>query len=101
LIDEALVQSTTLFRRWERSNRTVHHLIDPRTGEPSQTDLVGAVVTGTYAWLAEVVAKSAIMLGSTDGLALLIRSELDGWLLHEDGAVTATSAVENDLERLR
>jgi FAD:protein FMN transferase len=100
LIDEALVQSTTLFRRWERSNRTVHHLIDPRTGEPSQTDLVGAVVTGTNAWLAEVVAKSAIMLGSTDGLALLIRSELDGWLLHEDGGVTATAAVENDLERL-
>jgi FAD:protein FMN transferase len=101
LIDEALVQSTTLFRRWKSGSRTVHHLIDPRTGEPSQTDLVGAVVTGVNAWLAEVVAKSAIMLGSTDGLALLIRSELDGWLLHDDGEVTATAAVENDLERLR
>jgi FAD:protein FMN transferase len=98
LIDEALVQSTTLFRRWERGGRMVHHLIDPRTGQPCETDLVGAVVTGTNAWLAEVVAKSAILLGSTAGLALLIRSELDGWLLHEDGAVTATAAVEKDLE---
>jgi FAD:protein FMN transferase len=100
LIDEALVQSTTLFRRWDRGGRSVHHLIDPRTGQPSETDLVGAVVTGVNAWLAEVVAKSAILLGSTAGLALLIRSELDGWLLHEDGAVTATSAVEKDLETL-
>jgi FAD:protein FMN transferase len=100
LTDEALVQSTTLFRRWERSGRSVHHLIDPRTGQPSETDLVGAVVTGVNAWLAEVVAKSAILLGSTAGLALLIRSELDGWLLHEDGAVTATAAVEKDLETL-
>jgi FAD:protein FMN transferase len=100
LIDEALVQSTTLFRRWERGGRSVHHLIDPRTGQPSETDLVGAVVTGVNAWLAEVVAKSAILLGSTAGLALLIRSELDGWLLHSDGAVTATTAVEKDLEIL-
>jgi FAD:protein FMN transferase len=78
----------------------VHHLIDPRTGQPSETDLVGAVVTGVNAWLSEVVAKSAILLGSTAGLALLIRSELDGWLLHSDGAVTATTAVEKDLEIL-
>ena len=100
LIDEALVQSTTLFRRWEHGGRSVHHLIDPRTGQPSETDLVGAVVTGVNAWLAEVVAKSAILLGSTAGLTLLIRSELDGWLLHNDGAVTATAAVEKDLETL-
>lgn len=98
LSDEALVQSTTLFRRWERDGRALHHLIDPRTGQPSATDLVGAVVTGVDAWWAEVVAKVAIMLGATEGLAFLIRSEVDGWLLAGDGALLATVAVAGDLE---
>lgn len=98
LCDEALVQSTTLFRRWHRDGRTLHHLIDPRTGQPSQSDLIGAVVTGVDAWWAEVVAKVAIMLGATAGVAFLLRSGVDGWLLKADGTTVATAAVAGDLE---
>ena len=98
LTEEALVQSTTLLRQWEHNGRMVHHIIDPRTGEPSCTDLIGAVVTGVDAWFAEVVAKTAVILGSTDAMEFLIRCRVDGWLLHENGSVTATAAVRNDLE---
>lgn len=98
LAEEALVQSTTLFRRWERDGRTLHHLIDPRTGQPAHTDLIGAVVTGVDAWWAEVVAKVAIMMGATAGLDFLIRSGVDGWLLKGDGTTVTTAAVADDLE---
>jgi FAD:protein FMN transferase len=101
LSEEALVQSTTLFRQWERDGRQLHHLIDPRTGCPSSTDLIGAVVTGVDAWWAEVVAKTAILLGATDGLAFVIQSGLDCWLLRADGTVVPTSAVAGDLESVQ
>lgn len=100
LSDEALVQSTTLFRQWQHDGRTVHHLIDPRTGQSSDTDLIGAAVTGPRAWVAEVIAKTAILLGSTAGIAFLIHSNHDGWLMAEDGRIVATAAVAGDLERV-
>jgi FAD:protein FMN transferase len=98
LANEALVQSATLSRHWERNGVALHHLIDPRTGMPSHTDLIGAVVTAPDAWWAEVVAKSAILLGGTAGLAFLIRCAVDGWLICEDGSMLSTPAVAADLE---
>lgn len=67
--------SGTTVHRWQRSDGSVsHHLIDPRTGRPAATDVVQATVVGPSAREAEVLAKAALILGSTDGLALLGRT---------------------------
>ncbi len=59
----ALATSTTLKRRWTTdSGGTAHHLIDPRTGLPSDSGLVQVSVWAKETWWAEVWAK-AILIG--------------------------------------
>lgn len=93
LVDEALAQSSVLFRRWEVAGEVRHHLIDPRTGRPSASDVVAAVTTAPEAWLAETVAKAALVAGVAAGLELLARTGVDGWLLAADGTAHATPLV--------
>ncbi len=59
LLDEALAQSSTLLRRWRHGSREVHHLIDPRTGESSNSGVECVVVTVREAWRAETLARAS------------------------------------------
>jgi FAD:protein FMN transferase len=62
-----IATSGTRGRRWSGG----HHLIDPRTGSPSTTDItIISVVAGT-AVRAEVLAKTACLLGSARATAWL------------------------------
>ena len=59
----ALATSTTLNRRWTTDDGlTAHHLIDPRTGLPSDSGLVQGSVWARETWWAEIWAK-AILIG--------------------------------------
>ena len=51
-------------RRWRRGGRELHHLIDPRTGAPSETDLLRVTVVAPDAVEAEVAAKSLFLAGA-------------------------------------
>src|SRR5205823_6175098 len=51
-------------RRWGHS---MHHLIDPRTGMPAQTDLAEVSVVTDSALRGAVYAKSAVLLGGAMG----------------------------------
>ena len=65
LRDGAVATSTTLRRRWKIDGRERHHLIDPWTGEPSESDLTLVSVVAGEAWTAEVLAKAELLRGST------------------------------------
>jgi len=73
LLDEAIVTSTTRFRRWTRGTRTMHHIIDPATGEPADRGVVAVVAQADEAWWAEGLAKAALVAGVGAGLELLER----------------------------
>jgi thiamine biosynthesis lipoprotein len=71
LCHKALATSTIARRRWRRNGRIMHHLIDPRTGRPAQTDAVSVTVVTDRTVLAEIYAKVALILGADQGLAYL------------------------------
>ena len=60
----AIATSTTLRRRWSVDGQQRHHLIDPSTGAPSDSDLELTTVIAGEAWIAEVLAKAALLRGS-------------------------------------
>jgi thiamine biosynthesis lipoprotein len=94
LVDEAIAQSTTALRCWhDTSGRVLHHIVDPATGAPADTSLDAVVVTAREAWVADVLAKAALIAGRDGALALLAACAADGWLFGRDGEVVATSAV--------
>ena len=65
--DQALATSTTVRRSWRRGDRQLHHLIDPRTGEPAETDVVSVSVLAGSAVMADVFAKVALIQGFDAG----------------------------------
>lgn len=60
----AIATSGTTKRRGEQQGKPWHHLIDPRTGEPAQTDIVTATITAPRGVAADVFAKCIVILGS-------------------------------------
>lgn len=50
----------------KRSGKNWHHLIDPRTGKPAITDILAATVIAGNATVADIWAKSLVILGSKE-----------------------------------
>lgn len=69
----AVATSNVLKRRWKYQGQWQHHLIDPRTGYPSQSTAVAATVVAETAVEAEVWAKTLCILGMEKGFELLCR----------------------------
>ena len=85
LTSGALATSGRDRRRWQRSGRELHHLIDPGTGAPADSDLVRATVVATDAVTAEVWAKAVFLAGSEAGAAEADARGLPAVLVSLDG----------------
>jgi thiamine biosynthesis lipoprotein len=86
------------YRRWQRGGAWQHHLIDPRTGNPAQTDLLSVTIVADSAVRAEVAAKVVMILGSGAGLAWLdAQPNMDGLLIGEDGRTLVSRTMHHHL----
>ncbi|HVB96758.1 MAG TPA: FAD:protein FMN transferase [Chloroflexota bacterium] len=86
--------SGTNRRHWFRGDRPMHHVIDPRCGEPAETDLVQVVALTTSAARADVWAKAALILGTAGCRQLLAeRPDLDFLLVPRVGTPSATPGI--------
>jgi thiamine biosynthesis lipoprotein len=78
--------------RWEHAGRTVHHLIDPRTGEPGGDGLAAVTVAGPDPAWAEVWSKALFLEGAA-GIAATARARgLAAWWVTSDGLLEMTPA---------
>lgn len=71
----AVATSSVVKRRWQQGDRTRHHLIDPRTGLPAQTDWLCVTVMAADAAVAEVYAKAILIAGPADAERLAARRD--------------------------
>ena len=79
-------------RIWRRENSAfAHHLLDPSTGSPAWTGLIGATALGDSALEAETLSKMALLLGP-DG-ARRVLAEHGGLIVHDSGEVEAIGPV--------
>jgi len=78
LRDIGAATSGTTGRRWGERQ---HHLIDPRTGRPAETDLVEVSVLAPTGADAETLAKTALLLGRAAGARFLDERALGSYLV--------------------
>ncbi len=89
-------------RRWQQEGEWRHHIIDPRTGSPANTDVLAATVVAPTACTAEIGAKVCMLLGSAEGLEWLeTQPSLAGLLALENGQVVQSKRLVNHLWRTR
>jgi thiamine biosynthesis lipoprotein len=77
LVSGGLATSGRSKRRWLRTDEEQHHLIDPGTGRPSESQWDEVTVCGATCLAADVAAKAAFLLGD-DGPAWLDERGLPG-----------------------
>jgi thiamine biosynthesis lipoprotein len=59
----AVTTSSIMKRKWMQGEMSRHHLIDPRTGEPAETDWLSVTVIAPHADMSEVFAKALLIAG--------------------------------------
>jgi thiamine biosynthesis lipoprotein len=81
-----LATSSTTVRRWRRGDRDVHHIIDPRTGEPAAVVWRTVSVTASSCVDANAATTAAIV-GGIDAPAWLSQRGLPARLVDPAGTV--------------
>lgn len=93
IVDEAISTSGDYERFFEENGRRYHHIINPSTGEPTDT-LLSATVIGPDATLTDALATTIFVLGADDGLALIeTYSGYEAIVIAPDGALSYSSGL--------
>lgn len=97
----ALATSTIARRRWQHGDRIMHHLIDPRTGQPAQTDALAVTVIADRTVMAEIYAKVALLLNAEQGLAYLDSLPgIEGLIYTANADILYTAGMAEILDRI-
>ncbi|HMB22715.1 MAG: FAD:protein FMN transferase [Chloroflexota bacterium] len=85
-------------RRWTRNGVTQHHIIDPATSQPAETDLLTVTVVAPDVMQAEAAAKAAFILGSRAGLEWIeAHPQFAALFILDDGQVLYSQKMEEFL----
>ena len=89
----AVATSSRLQRQWTNTNGdTLHHILDPDTGQPVDNDIAAVTVVAGEAWWAEALTKAVFAADGTDGLDQLTNAS--GVIVDLDGNRHATPDLE-------
>ncbi|MEY2446018.1 MAG: FAD:protein transferase [Ilumatobacteraceae bacterium] len=94
LSEGAVATSTTLRRQWNVDGQHRHHLIDPATGEPSESDLELTTIIAGEAWIAEVLAKAVLLRGSRRAFDIVDGSGVQALTIDADGVIRITPGFQ-------
>ncbi len=85
-------------RRWTRAGVLQHHIIDPATSRPAETDLLTVTAIAPDVMEAEAAAKAAFILGSRVGLEWIeARPPLAAFFILDNGQVLYSHKMEEFL----
>lgn len=93
----AVATSGTYHRRWKLNGNEFHHIIDPRTGLPAISDIISSTVVTTDPFLAEVAAKTTLLLGSKKGAEWVEKQDIQisTFFVLDDGRVHLNESMKD------
>jgi len=87
VVDGALATTGRDRRRWRAGGEERHHVIDPASGRPADTDLLTVTVAAATAVEAEVRAKALFLAGAEAAALEAEATGIPAVLVTDDGAV--------------
>jgi thiamine biosynthesis lipoprotein len=90
-----LASSGTTVRTWRRGDRTLHHIVDPRTGDVAVSDWLLVSVAAPSCLLANAGSTAAIV-DSSGAIDRLTRMQLPARLVAHDATVTTLGGWPTD-----
>lgn len=88
-------------RHWNRNGSFSHHIINPLTGQPAETDLLRVTIIAPTVMAAEAAAKVAFILGPEKGLEWIEeRPEFAGLMILENGEIIHSQRMQEYLQEM-
>jgi thiamine biosynthesis lipoprotein len=83
------------YHQWQVNGSWVHHILDPRTGQPAQTDILTATILAPSVLEAETAAKTVFILGSQEGMQWLkSHPDFTGLLILNDKSIITNEKMQ-------
>jgi thiamine biosynthesis lipoprotein len=76
----AVVTSSITKRRWKKDSSAMHHIIDPRSGEPARSGWLSVTVIAATATAAEAQAKALLVGGAAEALRVQVSDPSVGFV---------------------
>ena len=93
LVDQGCATSSVRLRHWSVDGRPVHHLVDPRTGEPADGGLLAVTVVGPDVARAEVWSKALFVAGRGNVRRIADERGIAALLVDTDGGIGVSRAM--------
>jgi thiamine biosynthesis lipoprotein len=91
----SVVTSGTYERCFEQDGVLYHHVLDPHTGYPVETDLLSATVIGPASEMCDILSTTCLLLGSEKALQLINDMEtFEAVLILQDGSILTSSGAD-------
>lgn len=95
--DKIVVTSGSYEQEYIRNGVRYHHILDPRTGYPSKSNLISVTLIGTSGTVLDALATAILVLGLEKGYRLVKEYNLQAVLVTEQLQVFATEGLQNNL----
>ncbi|MCL4559624.1 MAG: FAD:protein FMN transferase [Chloroflexi bacterium] len=97
--DGAVATSSITKRRWLQGDQPRHHLIDPRSGRPVETDWLSVTVIASHATTAEVFAKALLIAGSHEAVTFPLPVDVAAFIgVREDGTLWGSKIIKEYID---
>lgn len=72
-----------------------HHIMDPSTGYPANSDVCSVTIVSDSGLLCDALSTACFVLGSKEGLALARECGAEALFVAEDGSITMTDGMKS------
>ncbi len=100
LKDSAISTAGDYQRFFIKNGKRYHHIIDPKTGYPAESDLISVSVMAPEGYMADGIDTAVLILGPEKGMKLLNSKGLDGILVDSRKRVFITKNLKGRIEIL-
>ena len=95
LYGKTMATTGTYERYFEEDGMVYHHVLDPKTGWPADSDLLSVTVISEDGTLADFLSTTLFVLGKDTVLDCLERNDFQLIAVGEDGVVYCSSSLES------
>ena len=99
--DLSVVTSGIYERYFDLDGVRYHHILDPKTGISSDSDLASATIISESSMTADAMATACIVMGRDAALDYLASQGMDGVLITRSGEIVATEGFEKTYSLVR
>jgi thiamine biosynthesis lipoprotein len=98
LHDRSFSTSGGYERYFKKNGKIYHHIVDPKTGYPSKSDLLSATIIGETSVDTDTLSTAVFILGLKKGLNLLKKTANEAVLITVDNKIHSTEGLKDMIE---